>query len=105
MRTVDTVLFDKTGTLTRGKPAVTGVAVAEGSDGDDGALLALAASVEADSEHPLARAIVTAAGERAPGSGGSRASWEESATRGPATTSGERGRPAGRRLLECRTGR
>jgi Cu2+-exporting ATPase len=60
MRKVDTVLFDKTGTLTRGKPAVTGVAVAEGSDGDDGALLALAASVEADSVHPLARAKVTA---------------------------------------------
>jgi Cu2+-exporting ATPase len=127
MRKVDTVLFDKTGTLTRGKPAVTGVAVAEGSDGDDGALLALAASVEADSVHPLARAKVTAAGERglevpkssgfrsitgrgveaakAPGSGGSRASWEGSATRGPATDSGERGRLAGRRLLECRTGR
>jgi Cu2+-exporting ATPase len=61
MRTVDTVLFDKTGTLTRGEPAVTGVAVAEGFDGDEDALLALAASVEADSEHPLARAIVAAA--------------------------------------------
>jgi P-type Cu2+ transporter len=59
MRTIDAVLFDKTGTLTRGRPAVTGVAAL---DGDDAALLRLAAAVEADSEHPLARAIVAAAG-------------------------------------------
>jgi len=58
MRTVDAVLFDKTGTLTRGRPAVTGVAAL---DGDDAALLRLAGAVEADSEHPLARAIVAAA--------------------------------------------
>jgi len=58
MRTVDTVLFDKTGTLTRGSHVVTGVA-AVGMEEDD--LLALAGAVEADSEHPLARAIVTAA--------------------------------------------
>jgi P-type Cu2+ transporter len=61
MRTVDVVLFDKTGTLTRGEHAVTGVAAV---DGDEEALLALTAAVEADSEHPLARAIVAAAGER-----------------------------------------
>ena len=59
MRTVDTVLFDKTGTLTRGSHVVTGVAPAAGV-GDD-TLLALAGAAEADSEHPLARAIVTAA--------------------------------------------
>jgi P-type Cu2+ transporter len=60
-RTVDTVLFDKTGTLTKGEPAVAGVAVAEGFDGEEGTLLKLAGAVEADSEHPLARAIVAAA--------------------------------------------
>ncbi|XKH53051.1 heavy metal translocating P-type ATPase [Citricoccus nitrophenolicus] len=62
MRTVDTVLFDKTGTLTKGSPAVTGVEPATGYDA--GRLLALAAAAEADSEHPLARAIVAAAVER-----------------------------------------
>jgi P-type Cu2+ transporter len=58
MRLVDVVLFDKTGTLTRGEHALTGVA---SIDGDDDALLALAAAVEAQSEHPLARAIEAAA--------------------------------------------
>ncbi|MCZ4069118.1 MULTISPECIES: heavy metal translocating P-type ATPase [unclassified Microbacterium] len=62
MRTVDTVLFDKTGTLTKGTPAVTSVAPAAGIDGDE--LLAWAAAAEADSEHPLARAIVNAAQEK-----------------------------------------
>ncbi|NUL45751.1 heavy metal translocating P-type ATPase [Cellulosimicrobium funkei] len=62
MRTVDTVLFDKTGTLTKGSPAVTGVEPATGYDA--GRLLALAAAAEADSEHPLARAILAAARER-----------------------------------------
>jgi P-type Cu2+ transporter len=61
MRTVDAVLFDKTGTLTRGEPAVSDVAAV---DGDTGELLRLAGAVEADSEHPLARAIVAAARER-----------------------------------------
>ncbi|RZT84292.1 Cu2+-exporting ATPase [Pseudonocardia sediminis] len=54
MRRVDTVLFDKTGTLTTGTPAV--VAVAGDPD-----TFTLAAAVEADSEHPLARAVVAAA--------------------------------------------
>jgi P-type Cu2+ transporter len=58
MRTVTAVLFDKTGTLTKGEPAVHGVA-GVGLDGDE--VLRLAAAVEADSEHPLARAIVRAA--------------------------------------------
>ena len=59
MRTVDVVLFDKTGTLTKGEPAVVDVATSDGVDRD--ALLGLAAAVESESEHPIARAIVRAA--------------------------------------------
>ncbi len=62
MRVVDTVLFDKTGTLTRGEPALHDI-VATGMAHDE--LLALAAAAEADSEHPLARAITAAAAGRA----------------------------------------
>lgn len=59
MRTVNAVLFDKTGTLTKGEPTVTAVESAGGRDQDD--VLALAAAAEADSEHPLAKAIIGAA--------------------------------------------
>ena len=59
---VDTLVVDKTGTLTEGKPRVVAVAPADGLDEDD--LLRLAASLEQDSEHPLAAAIVGAAKER-----------------------------------------
>ena len=59
MRSIDVVLFDKTGTLTEGAHTVTGVAAAVGVT--EGELLALAAAAEADSEHPVARAIVAAA--------------------------------------------
>ena len=58
-RTVDAVLFDKTGTLTLGEHAVVGVATGDGIDEVE--LLRVAGGVEADSEHPLARAIVVAA--------------------------------------------
>jgi P-type Cu2+ transporter len=58
MRTIDAVLFDKTGTLTRGAHVVTGVAASAGLSEDE--VLRLSAAVEATSEHPLARAIVTA---------------------------------------------
>jgi Cu2+-exporting ATPase len=61
MRTVDAVLFDKTGTLTEGRPAVHDVASVHG---DDDAVLLLAAGVEAESEHPLGRAIVAAGRDR-----------------------------------------
>jgi Cu2+-exporting ATPase len=62
MRTIDAVLFDKTGTLTKGEHAVTGVA---GVGITEDEVLRVAGGVEADSEHPLARAIVAAAKERA----------------------------------------
>ena len=58
-RNVDVVLFDKTGTLTRGEQGVVQV-VAGGKEN----ILALAAAVENESEHPIARAIVAAAQEK-----------------------------------------
>jgi Cu2+-exporting ATPase len=63
MRTIDAVLFDKTGTLTKGQHVVTDIA---GLSLDDDEVLQLAAAVEADSEHPLARAIVAAAARTRP---------------------------------------
>jgi P-type Cu2+ transporter len=58
---IDTVVMDKTGTLTKGEPEVTDVIV----DGlDSNRLLALAAAVERESEHPLARAVTRYADER-----------------------------------------
>jgi Cu2+-exporting ATPase len=61
-RELDVVIFDKTGTLTRGQPAMTAVAAAPGVE--EAELLSLAAGVESDSEHPIARAIVEGAGGR-----------------------------------------
>ncbi len=60
-RLIDVVLFDKTGTLTLGQHEVSGVVAV---DGDVDRLLRLAGAVEADSEHPLARAISGAAREK-----------------------------------------
>ncbi len=76
---IDTVIFDKTGTLTRGEPQVTDI-IALGSAGfslpshvtagapadywTEDRVLALAASAERNSEHPLGRAVVRAARER-----------------------------------------
>jgi Cu+-exporting ATPase len=63
----DIVVFDKTGTITVGKPVVTQVLGARRSDGtivSPDELLRLAAAVEARSEHPLASAIVRAAGAK-----------------------------------------
>ena len=61
-RNLDMVIFDKTGTLTRGSPAVSGVAAAPGVTEND--LIARAAAVESNSEHPLAKAIVAEAKRR-----------------------------------------
>jgi Cu+-exporting ATPase len=59
---VDTLVIDKTGTLTEGRPKVTAIVPAEGAS--EAELLRLAATIERASEHPLALAIVNAAGER-----------------------------------------
>ena len=59
MRTIDAVLFDKTGTLTKGEPTVSAIEAVQGYSQDE--VLAFAAAAEADSEHPLARAITGAA--------------------------------------------
>jgi Cu+-exporting ATPase len=61
---VDTVVVDKTGTVTEGRPTVTDIVPAPTSVRTDDELLALAASLESSSEHPLADAIVRRAHER-----------------------------------------
>lgn len=61
-RGLDVVIFDKTGTLTRGVPVLSGVVTVAGIA--EGELLALASAVEGDSEHPIAKAIVSDAGRR-----------------------------------------
>ncbi len=58
-RNIDVVLFDKTGTLTKGEQGVVDIL----TEGDTNELLALAAEVENESEHPIARAIVQSATE------------------------------------------
>jgi Cu+-exporting ATPase len=55
------VMFDKTGTITRGKPVLTDWRALDGADGE---ALALAASAEDASEHPIARAVAAGARER-----------------------------------------
>ncbi|WP_105432329.1 heavy metal translocating P-type ATPase [Neorhizobium sp. T6_25] len=59
LRNVQLVVFDKTGTVTKGRPELTDLVTAQGFAGDE--VLALVASVEAQSEHPIAEAIVKAA--------------------------------------------
>src|SRR3989441_1973864 len=61
-RNLDMVIFDKTGTLTRGSPALVGIVAAPSNNESD--LLAHAAAVETNSEHPVAKAIVAEAKRR-----------------------------------------
>jgi Cu2+-exporting ATPase len=61
-RLLDTVIFDKTGTLTLGEFRVVDLAVADGSS--SGAALRIAAAIERESEHPIARGIVKSAADR-----------------------------------------
>ncbi|MBK7593923.1 MAG: copper-translocating P-type ATPase [Gemmatimonadetes bacterium] len=61
---ITTVILDKTGTITEGAPSVTDVVLAPGSPFDETAALGLIAAVEASSQHPLAAAVVRAAGAR-----------------------------------------
>ncbi len=58
LRSVRTIAFDKTGTLTVGKPTLVGV---DAGGGNSNGLLAVAAALQAGSEHPLARAVMAAA--------------------------------------------
>jgi Cu+-exporting ATPase len=62
LRDVDTLVLDKTGTLTEGRPRLSAVAGAPGTSEDE--LLQLAASLEQQSEHPIARALVAGAAVR-----------------------------------------
>jgi len=60
LRDAEVIAVDKTGTLTRGRPELTDLVTVEGLDRDE--VLALVASVETRSEHPIGEAIVEAAG-------------------------------------------
>jgi Cu+-exporting ATPase len=61
---LNTLVFDKTGTLTLGKPMVTEILVPEHSPSTGDEVLQLGASVEISSEHPVGKALVTAAAEK-----------------------------------------
>jgi Cu+-exporting ATPase len=63
-RKVDTIVLDKTGTVTTGTMTLVGVYVAEGGTESEDEALRLAGALEQASEHPIARAIATAAAER-----------------------------------------
>ncbi|WP_370623984.1 heavy metal translocating P-type ATPase [Williamsia muralis] len=98
MRSVDAVLFDKTGTLTQGEPTVVAVHALGTSTEDQ--VLALAAAVESDSEHPLGKAIVEAAKARqlqVPPAEQFRASPAEGVS---ASVEGQHVRVGGPRMLE-----
>ncbi|MEV5450340.1 cation-translocating P-type ATPase [Streptomyces sp. NPDC052535] len=89
LRQVHTMVLDKTGTLTLGRPAVRGIH-AHGIGEDE--LLTLAAAAEHASEHPLARAVVTAADYR-------RLTWPEAHAFTSLTGLGVTADVAGRRVV------
>lgn len=62
MEKIDTLVVDKTGTLTEGHPKLTQIVTVEGGNQEE--ILALAAALEHQSEHPLANAIIIAAKEK-----------------------------------------
>ncbi|MCE0536094.1 heavy metal translocating P-type ATPase [Kineosporia rhizophila] len=97
MRTVDTVLFDKTGTLTKGEPTVASVAPSHDLTADE--VLVLAAAAEADSEHPLAKAIVRAAQQKQPSLPSARGFSSSPAVGVTATVQGSQVRVGGPRML------
>ena len=95
-RNIDVVLFDKTGTLTKGEQGVVDIL----ADGDKKGLLALAAAIENESEHPIARAIVKAAQEQKL-TVGQAANFSALSGRGAkATVSGKTIHVGGPRLIE-----
>ena len=97
MRTVDAVLFDKTGTLTKGEPTVTARRTGRRRSTTRTRCSRLAAAAEADSEHPLARAIVgrgRGRGITVPASTGLRVLAGRRASPRRSTAHGPRRRPA-----------
>jgi Cu+-exporting ATPase len=88
---VGTIVFDKTGTLTHGRPEVSDFSViADGYDGEQ--VLHLVGSLEQESEHPLAEALVRYARER-------RSGFEQAEAFRPLAGSGVSGTVAGQRVL------
>jgi Cu2+-exporting ATPase len=98
---VTSVVFDKTGTLTEGRPSLTDIVTVPGVAETD--LLHLAASADAESEHPLASAIVTAARTRGGPLEPARG-FEAIAGAGVRATVGDRAVLAGNRTLLEREG-
>ncbi len=96
---IDTVVMDKTGTLTKGEPEVTDIITSNGVD--ELRFLSLVAAVEAESEHPLATAIVNEADRRGADRAGVAESFDSVPGHGAsATVDGHRVVVGNRRLME-----
>lgn len=95
-RNIDVVLFDKTGTLTKGEQGVVDIV----ADGDTKKLLQLAATVENESEHPIARAIVSSAKEQKLSIGHATGFSALSGRGAKATVNGETIHVGGPRMIE-----